>query len=458
MSSNILSRYLFRIVKVVAFIFFPLLVKAQGDVWSLKKCIEYAHEKNITIQKFKLNVESNKATLTQSWASLFPTLNGSMAESFNFGLRFDPTTGLLNDQRFNTTAISASSQFIIFNGLANYHSIGQSQSNLKAAQYDFQQARDDISINIANVYMQVLFAEERLEIVKQQVDVLDQQVKRSRQLFEAGIITKGALMSIEAQLSTQQLTKVNGENALASVKLSLIQLLQLDGFEIQIEKPDFSAVEPEILNESESVQMIYNSALLNRPNILSREWRMKSAKQGLAIARGSYYPQILLNTSVSTIYSGLLKQNPFDPNSPVVPFFDQLERNNAQQFSFGMNIPLFNGLQIRTAVKQSKIAYKNAELDLMNEKFLLKNTIQKSYADAKAAFKTYQANQQGLASFKENFEYAKQRFEANLINSVDYNDAATRYFNARTESLIALYDYIFKSKVLDFYKGKKLEF
>jgi outer membrane protein len=154
----------------------------------------------------------------------------------------------------------------------------------------------------------------------------------------------------------------------------------------------------------------------------------------------------------------LLKQNPFDPNSPIVPFFDQLERNNAQQFSFGMNIPLFNGLQIRTAVKQSKIAYKNAELDLMNEKFLLKNTIQKSYADAKAAFKTYQANQQGLASFKENFEYAKQRFEANLINSVDYNDAATRYFNARTESLIALYDYIFKSKVLDFYKGKKLEF
>lgn len=430
----------------------------QVQVWSLQKCIEHAREHNITVKKVQLSMESAKLNVTQSWAALAPTLNGSFAETFNFGLRFDPTTGLLNDQRFTTTSIAASSQFIVFNGLANYYTISQNKNNYKAAQYDFQQALDDISLNIANLYMQVLFAQERLDIVRQQVDLLKQQANRTKQLYEAGAVTQGALLSIEAQLATQELNLVNGENALAAAKLALIQALALDEFDIQIEKPDFSKIPIEEFNESENAQSIYALAINTRPNILSREFRMKSARNGLAVARGSYYPQFAINTSVSTIFSGLLKQNPFDPNSPVVPFFEQLKRNNSQQIALGLNFPIFNGLQIRTAVQQAKLQYKNAELDLQAEQLSLKNTIQKAYADARAAFKSYEANKKNLQALEENYIYAKQRFEANVINSVDYNDAATRYFNARTELLIAQYDYIFKTKVLDFYKGKKIEF
>lgn len=439
-------------------IVFTHVYAQQAQVWSLQKCIEHAREHNITVKKVQLSMESAKLNVTQSWAALAPTLNGSFAETFNFGLRFDPTTGLLNDQRFTTTSIAASSQFIVFNGLANYYTISQNKNNYKAAQYDFQQALDDISLNIANLYMQVLFAQERLEIVRQQVDLLKQQANRTKQLYEAGAVTQGALLSIEAQLATQELNLVNGENALTAAKLALIQALALDEFDIQIEKPDFSKIPIEEFNESENAQSIYALAINTRPNILSREFRMKSARNGLAVARGSYYPQFAINTSVSTIFSGLLKQNPFDPNSPVVPFFEQLKRNNSQQISLGLNFPIFNGLQIRTAVQQAKLQYKNAELDLQAEQLTLKNTIQKAYADARAAFKSYEANKKNLQALEENYTYAKQRFEANVINSVDYNDAATRYFNARTELLIAQYDYIFKTKVLDFYKGKKIEF
>lgn len=429
-----------------------------NEVWTLQKCIEHAREHNITVKKVQLSMESARLNVTQSWAALAPSLNGFFTESFNFGLRFDPTTGLLNDQRFTTTSIGASSQFIIFNGLANYYTISQNKNTYKASQYDFQQALDDISLNIANLYMQVLFAQERLEIVKQQVDLLKQQADRSRQLYDAGALTQGALLSIEAQLATQELTLINGENALANAKLALIQVLAIDGFDIQIEKPDFSKIPVGEFNETENAQSIYALAVNTRPNILSREYRMKSARNALAVARGSYYPQFSVNTSINTIFSGLLKQNPFDPNSPVVPFFDQLKRNNSQQISLGLTFPIFNGLQIRTAVQQAKLQYKNAELDMQAEQLSLKNTIQQAYADARAASKSYQANKKNLQALEENYTYAKQRFEANLINSVDYNDAATRFFNARTELLIAQYDFIFKSKVLDFYKGKKIEF
>lgn len=438
---------------------FPAHLFAQAlDIWSLERCLDHARENNIAIKKGELAVQSAKANVTQAWAGLFPSVNGSLSESFNFGLRFDPTTMLLNDQRYSTSAISASSQFIIFNGLANYYSISQAKHNYKASQYDIQQVIEDVSLNIVNLYMQVLFAQDRLDIVTQQVGLLQQQVERTHLMYEAGSVNKSTLLSIEAQLATQELTKVNGENALAKAKLALIQLLNLDGFDIQIEKPDFSSVRMDEFNESETAQSIYLTALTIRPNILGKEYRAKAARKALIVARGSYYPQLTFNASISTIYSGLLKQNPLDPNSPVLSFFDQMQRNNAQQLSFGLNIPLFNGLQVRTAVKQSKLSYQNALLDLQNEQQTLRNTIQQVWADARAAFKTYEANLKNLSALEENYQYAQQRFEANMINSVDFNDASIRFFNARTELLISQYDYIFKTKVLDFYKGKKIQF
>lgn len=434
------------------------VVAQNNNVWTLQKCIEYAREHNITVKKVQLNMESARLNVTQSWAAVAPTLNGFFTETFNYGLRFDPTTSLLNNQHFTTTSIGANSQFIVFNGLANYYTISQNKNTYKASQYDFQQALDDISLNIANLYMQVLFAQERLEIVKQQVELLKKQVDRSKQLYQAGALTQGALLSIEAQLATQELTLINGENALANAKLALIQALALDEFDIQIEKPDFSKIQVDEFNETKNAQSIYTMAVNSRPNILSREYRLKSARYALAVARGNYYPQFSVNTSISTIFSGLLKQNPFDPNSPVVPFFEQLKRNNSQQIALGLTFPIFSGLQIRTAVQQAKLQYKNAELDLLAEQLNLKNTIQQAYADVRTAAKTYQANKKNLQALEENYNYAKQRFDTNLINSVEFNDAATRYFNARTELLIAQYDFIFKSKVLDFYKGKKIEF
>lgn len=440
------------------FSFFQVVNAQTGDVWTLTKCLEHAKNNNITIQQVKLSTQNAKYDLTQSKAELFPTLNANLNHTFSFGLSFDITSFQQKSQQYQTSSYGLSSRFIIFNGLSNYNQISANSYNYKASQQDYQQAIDDVSLNLIQLYMQVLFAKERLAIVQQQVDVLKMQVERTKLLAEAGVLTKGDYLSIQSQLATQELTLVQGENALAQAKLSLIQALNLETMEIEIEKPDFSGVEIKELDQMITAEMVYNTAITTRPNILSRELKFLAAKKTLAVIRGGYYPVISFTASINTAYSELRKQDPFDPNSPTIPYFDQLQQNNSQQLSFGMSVPLFNGLATRMAVQKAKVSVKLAELNMLNEKFVLRNTIQQAYTDAKAAYKTYQANKLGLESLEEAYNYAKERYNAKLITAVELNDASTRYFNAKTELLIAQFDYIFKTKVLDFYRGVELGF
>lgn len=447
---------------ILSFLLAVLLVPfgwaQQTEVWTLKRCLEYARENNITIQQVQLNGLNNKYALTQSRASLFPTVNGSLSHSFSFGLSFDPTSFQQKTQQYQTTSGVLSSRFIIFNGLSNYYDIMANSLLYKASSLDYQQAIDDVSLNIIQLYMQVLFAQERLEIVRQQVDILRQQVERSTILFDAGAITKSTLLGIQSQLATQEVTLVNGENAVAQTTLALAQALNLPNTNIQVEKPDFSSVQVQPVGDGITAEMIYNTAITLRPNVKSSELKFLASKRQLASIRGGYYPTLAFTATISTAFSELRKQNPLDPNSPTIPFFDQLQQNNSQQLSFGMTIPIFNGLTTRMAVQRAKVSVKLAELDWQNQQMRLRNTIQQSYADAKAAYKTYMANLTSLESLREAYDYATERYNAGVINSVDYNDAATRFFNARTELLIAQYDYIFKTKVLDFYRGEPLGF
>lgn len=430
--------------------------QSSSESWTLKKCLEHAHAYNLNVQKVKLSVESARWNYRQSIGDLFPTVGGSFSHSFNFGLRFDQTSGQLFDQRFQSAFAGISFQYPIFNGLSNYYRVSQNKYSLKAAGADYSQALDDLSLNIIDLFMQVLFARERLEILKQQVDVLQQQVERTDLLYNAGNVTRGDLLNIQSQLAQQEIAYVNGENALIAAKIGLIQALNLTQEDIVIQMPNLDSIPIEDISSEESVQSIYNTAVGIRPGILSSQLRMKSARQALASARGNYYPSISLNASVGTNFSELRKENPFDPLSPTIPYFTQFHQNNNQQISFSLNVPIFNGLSIRNSVQQARISFLSSEVDLSIQQQNLRNTIQQAYADAKAAYKTFQANSRNLEALEEAFMYADEKARAGAINFVEYNDAQTRFFNAKTELLIARFDYIFKTKVLDFYKGKPL--
>ncbi len=432
---------------------------AQNDkTWTINDCLNHAKEHNITVKQLELNIQSSKAQTTMAWAALAPTANGSASHQWNYGLSFDNNSGILQNQQYQNSFYAVQFNWVLFNGLNNYYTIMARQYGQKAAIYDFNQAVNDIQLNIAQLFLQLLFAEERLEIVKQQVAAMQTQVERSQLLFEVGTITKGDYLSAQSSLATLQVNQANAENAVASSKLSLIQALNLDQMDIKIEAPDFSKVNITEFKEESSLDGIFAYALKNTPSILSKEAMVWQFKRSLAAARGNYYPSLSFSATLSTTFSELRKEVPWDPNSPTIPYTNQMEQNFGQQVGFRLTIPIFNGLNVRGNVKLAKIQWMNSKLDLENEQYKLKNTIQKAYTDAKAAYKTYSANKLNLDALEENYNYAKDKFDAGIMNTVDFNDAANKYFNAKTESLLAQYDYILKTKVLDFYQGKKLEF
>jgi len=432
---------------------------AQKDTsWTLNGCLQYAKENNITVRQLELNIQTSKAQTTQAWANLAPTANGSAQHTWNYGLSFDNNSGILQNQSYQTSFYAAQFNWVLFNGFTNYYTIMANQYAQEASKWNFEQAINDVQLNIAQLFLQVLFAEERLEIIKQQVDALQQQVDRSQLLYEVGTITKGDYLMAQSSLATQQVNLANGENLVASSKLSLIQALNLNQLDISIIKPDFSNVNITEFKDEINLQGVFDYAMENTPVIKSKKASVWQFKRNLTAVRGNYYPSISFGATLSTAFSELRKDytNPFNPID--IPYGTQLQQNFGQQLSFRLNVPIFNGLQVRTNVKIAKIQWMNSQLDLENEQNKLRSTIQKAYTDARAAYRTYTANRLNLEALEETYLYAKDKFDVGVITSVEFNDAANKYFNARTELLLAQYDYILKTKVLDFYQGKKLEF
>lgn len=434
------------------------LIAQNAKEWTIQNCVDYALENNISIKQIQNNALISKYRLIASKADLAPTLNGNVSHTSSWGLQFDPSTLVLQNSYYQTANISASSRFIIFNGLANYYTISQNKFAHQADLLDFEQAKDDITLNIIQLYFQVLFAQERIKVLEEQIKTLEIQEERSRILNEAGSITKSEYLSIKSQLATQQVTLINGRNAFNDAMLQLTQALNLETTSIQIAPIDFEKLIVEEINNEINPDQVIQYAYSNRPVIKAFEKRIESAKRGLFAARGFYFPSIVMNASVGTLFTGNRKTNPLDPNSPVMPFGEQLRQNNSQQLTFGMSIPILNGLQTRMQVQQAKITLYNSELNLQNEKLKLRNTIQKVYTDAIAAYNVYIANKTSLESLEEAYQYAVEKYQVKAINAFEFNDAATRYFNAKTELLIATFDYVFKKKVLDFYQGKPIRF
>lgn len=425
---------------------------------TLNKCLDLAKENNINLRQIQWQRVQAKANLTQSWARLFPTLNISTSASENFGLNFDPNSLTLQSSNYTSMSLGASSSLNVFDGLQRYHTIRSGSSSYKAAQLDFQQALDDLYLNVADLFLQVVFAEERLSIAQKQLELLQAQVERTQLLYESGSLVKGEYLSMKAQAASQETQVITAQNALNIAKLSLAQALNIEDTQPDIQRPDFGALQLPKPTALPAAQLVYEEAVGIRPAVEAAGFRVDARRYDLATSRGAYLPNLNFNANMGTVYSELRKQNPFDPTSPPIPLGEQLRQNNAQTLSFGLSIPIFNGLSVRTQVQQAKIGLETAKLNLENEKLQLKNTIFRAYADAQAAYAVYRANLENAAALEEAFTYAQERFELQAIQPVEYNDAATRLFNAKAELLIAEFDYIFKTLVLEFYRGKRYDF
>ncbi len=444
-------------------------------IWSLEDCISHALENNIQVKQQQLNTAVSKLQYNQSIAELFPSVNATASHVYNNGQTVDMYTNTFASQTVQSNNFYLSSNVVLFSGLRLLNGLKQKQYDFLASRYDLEKMKNDISLTIATAYLQILYNLELLETSKNQLEISKQQLKRTEALYNVGTVAKGSLLQIEAQAAADELQVVTAQNQLDLSYLSLAQFLDLQttqGFDI--EKPSFSVPEAGLL--SQQVDDIYEKACAIQPDIKSAEMKVQSAKKGLQISRGMMSPSIMLSGSYGTGYSGASKNiadislsgyetigitesgetvygPTFQYTYEKVKFWDQLENNLNSSVGLSLNVPIFNKWQTNTMISTSKIAVNSAELSLQNTKNQLYKTIQQAYADARGALNRYHASSKSVEALSESFNYTQQKFDAGMVNSLDYNDAKNKLAAANSELLKAKYEYVFRIKVIDFYQG-----
>lgn len=422
------------------------------DEWTLDRCISYALENNIQIKQSALQQESARLDKTQSLADLFPSLNASASYNANFGRSIDPVSNDFVSEQVNSNNYGIQSSVTLFNAFRLLNTFKQSQIDLLAAEYDLQGLSNDVSMNIASAFMQVMFNEELLMVAQEQMDVTAEQLDRTQKLVDAGSLPVGNLYDVQAQLASNELQVVNAENALSASLLTLKQMLNLQASEnFQIKRPD-TEVPLETL-EGRTVGTIYDQALNNWPQIKAREARLESARKGEKIAFATYTPSLNASGSVFTRWSDAS----FLGIAPD-PYATQLDQNLSESIGLSLSIPIFNSLRSRTSVAKSRLSTINAELQLQDQKNQLYSSVQQAYNDASASKRQFDASDKSVNAMEKAFEYAEQRYQVGMMNTLEFNTASNNLTRSKSELLRSKYDYIFKMKVLDFYQGKPITF
>lgn len=443
----------------------------------LQQCIKYAIGHNITLKQSALSNEINKNNSDQSKANILPSLNIGAQHNYNFGKTVDRFSGTFANTQFVSQNFFASSNLVLWSGMSQYNTIKANEYTYLSGVQNLRQQENDLSLNVANAFIGVIFSEELLKISKNQFDVTKEQLERTQKMVNAGALAKSVEFDIKAQLANEEVNVTNADNNYQLSVLTLKQLMNYDSVaNFILNRPAMEVEGSQLLNNN--VQYIYETALKNQPSIKSGEFTIMSADKTYAASKGRISPTLSMTGSIGTGYSGVAKrlsgyesvtdtlgvipgigplvydrQNPLFENTP---FSNQVTDNVNKTIGFTLNIPLFNGLQTHTAIKNSKINLLNARYTQeLNQQNLYK-TISQAYMNAKASLNKYNANKTSVEAAAESFKYAQQKFNAGSISAFDFSNAKNRLFVAESNLLQAKYDYIFKLKVLDYYQGKPL--
>ncbi|MFY7971831.1 MAG: TolC family protein [Flavobacteriales bacterium] len=469
---------------IVLFLAISAIGHSQTE-WSLDSCIRYAYEHNISLQRSELSIENAEINRQAAVGGMLPNLNGQASHGYNWGQRIDPFTNQFASQRIQSNSFGLSTSINLFNGFQQSLTVKQSALEIERSKWNYEKLRNDIGLNVASGYLQILLTKEFWEIAKTNRDRTALQAERIAQLVKAGSLAQVNLDQIYAQLASDEATEVSAGNNYFMAKLALMQFLQLpatgiEGFEIV--SPNVEGMEQgEIISNS---QVVVEAATNNFPEIKSAEVGLKSAEMGQAIARGGMYPRLSASYSYGSGYSGASKIITGSPDSlaypigtvfgsnflvvslpqavysdddfSVKPFNDQLRDNVNRSLFFSLTVPIFNGFQTSSSIKRANIAALDAKLALDQAKQTLEQNVLRAYTDAQASLANYQAAKKSLEASQLAFDGIEQRYNRGAANQVEYNDARATLDNARAGLVRNKYEYVFRLKILDFYLGKPI--
>ncbi len=455
---------------------------AQNKKWTLQECVAYAIENNISVKQSELDIENSDIAKSGAIGNFLPSINGSASNSWNTGLTQDVTTGILRNITSRSSSYSVSAGVTVFSGLRNHRELQKAKMQQLSSQYNSSKIKDDIALFVANNYLQVLLAKANLEVALEQNKVTKDQISRTKELVDSGVLPEGDLLEINAVSAQEQQAIVNSES---NVRISLVSLAQLllikDYGNFDIADQEFSVILSEVAEKN--IDEVINSAKENRYEVKIAEQNMNIANKDLEISRSIYWPTLNAyfnyNTRENDIPQISSMLNPDNPTlttqigyvgstgevvlsevpntsliqTPAKAFADQLSDNDGVSYGLNLSLPIFNGFSTRNNVKRNIVNVKRNEYQLEQAKLDLESSVYQAYVDADGAKKSYDA---ALASFKSQelaYEYAKTRFDVGLTNSFEFSQSKLRYSTANIEANRTKFDYIFKLKVLELYFG-----
>lgn len=442
---------------VILFVILGWSLQGQSKKWTLEECVKYAIDNNISIKQTELDTQTAAIDKKGAIGNFLPSLNANASHSWNIGLNQDITTGLLRNQTTQFTSAGASVGIDIYRGLQNQNTLRKANLSVVASKYQLLKMQEDIALNVANAFLQVLFNKENLKVQRQQLAINEKQYARSEELVNAGSIPRGDLLDIKATVASNKQNLITAENALLISKLSLAQLLQLKEFD-NFDVVDGTDVKDENNIMTQTPDLIYEKAKENRTELKIARTNLEIAEKNVAIAKGAYQPTLQgfysFNSRVS--YADVPK---FDSTGALIgtqspnPFWEQFNTNKGQSFGAQLSIPVFNGFTTKNNVERSRVSLEKSKITLEQQELDLQRNVYTAFTDARGALNAHESAIVALESRQEAYNYAKEKYDVGLMNSFDFNQAQTLLTNAQSEVLRTKYDYIFKIKILEFYFG-----
>ena len=456
-----------------------ITIQAQSKKWTLEECVTYAIQNNISIKQSELDSKMALIDKKSAVGRFLPSLNASASHSWNIGLNQDITTGLLQNKTTQFTSAGANVGIDIYRGLQNQNTLRKANLSIVAAKYQLVKMQEDVALNVANAFLQVLFNKENLKVQKEQLRINEKQYVRSEELVKVGSIPRGDLLDVKATLALNNQNVITAENSLLISKLSLSHLLQLKDFE-NFDVVDDTDVKDENNIMAQTPSAIYEKAFEGRTELKIARTNLEIAEKNVAIAKGAFQPTlqgfysfnsrvaysdrvtgVIPNTSNPTSIVGFVEgtnQNVLSPNFTRVlgnpaPFFDQFNTNKGQSFGMQLSVPIFNGFSARNNVERSKVSLEQSKIAVEQQNLDLQRNVYTAFADAKGALNAYESSVAALEARQGAYNYATEKYSVGLMNSFDFNQSQTLLTNAQSEVLRTKYDYIFKIKILEFYFG-----
>lgn len=465
------------------------LVIPDGPV-DLEEAIGIALRNNPQLKKANLQVQGSAMAYEQSRWQRWPSLNFNASQGFSFGRNIDPFTNEFVQQNINFNNFQLNSSATLYAGGQQHNTVLQNQLNAQASQKEFEAARNDLMLNVAIGYLQVLNNVELINVAQMQLVATTEQVNRMQRLVDAGAEAESRLLDLKAQQANEELNLLNAQNNLEVAKLNLKQLLNLPGT-VPLEVREIALKDPQLLAYDATVNEVFEAAISHLPQAEASKLRIRAADKGIDVARGRYLPTLSISAGISSAYSSNAPSERFIANGQpstivevpsetqyitvngsrhyitqvmTIPggeyrhfnYFDVLDFNRNSSINLNLRIPIFNAFQAKYSVANAKLQRMSAEYDEQIALNTIRQNIEQAYIDMTNSAKRYSATLNQVKAFEEAFRAAESRFNAGALSSAEFNIAKANLDRGKANLVQAKYDYIFRTKVLDFYMAKPL--